>query len=134
MHSPLKVVLRIVVFALVVLTTSSIADEKPGNVELAAKPTSCVALHRGQLCFQKIRFTWVAELDRLYCLYQDDKDTALYCSEDRKNVYVHEYASETYQSFSLLDVETGNVVSRLKVNTAWVYRTGRRSSSGWRLF
>lgn len=120
--------------ALLLVASVSKADERMSVLTLIAKPASCVALHRGQMCFQKIRFTWESDSSSSYCLYQDDLETALYCSESMKNTYIHEYASESFQSFFLLDVESGDIVSRVKVNTAWVYRTGRRSSSGWRLF
>ncbi len=134
MLSLFSVFLRSSALALLLVASVSKADERLSVLTLVAKPTSCVALHRGQMCFQKIRFTWESDSSNSYCLYQDGLETALYCSRSAKSSYIHEYASESFQSFSLLDIGSGNIVSTLKINTAWVYRTGRRSSSGWRLF
>lgn len=129
--------LRILIFSLIVclLTTRvSAAADLVSAVQLNAKPVSCVALHRGQMCFQKIRFFWETLGDHSYCLYSDTHNRLLYCTLDGFNEFIHEYASETSESFSLRTSEAGPTVASITVTTAWVYRTGKRSSSGWRLF
>jgi len=110
------------------------ADTYAGNVQLNVKPASCVALHRGQLCFQKIRFFWVAGDDSEHCLYSDTQNRLLFCANGDSDNFIHGYASETSESFSLRLSSSGLTVATVTVNTAWVYRTGKRSSSGWRLF
>ncbi|MFK8075438.1 MAG: DUF3019 domain-containing protein [Granulosicoccus sp.] len=129
-----SVFLKSCALALLLVASASNADEKLKALTLLAKPTSCVALHRGQMCFQEIRFTWESDSSNSYCLYQNGIETALYCSRSAKNSYIHKYASESFQTFSLLEADSGITLSTVKINTAWVYRTGRRSSSGWRLF
>ena len=103
-------------------------------IRLHVKPTSCVALHKGQMCFQKIRIYWQPTDDRTYCLYSDTQRLRLICTAGSVMEFVYEYASESSESFSLRLASTGETVSSAAVNTAWVYRTGKRSSSGWRLF
>ncbi len=110
------------------------AEQLSNGMQLVAMPSSCVALHRGQLCFQQIRLSWYSTDDQRYCLFSDDADVLLYCSSSENTYFLHEYSSKSSESFSLRLGEDGPVVSAVKVSTSWVYRTGRRSSSGWRLF
>ncbi len=114
----------------------SVLQAQDNSLELrfVAKPASCVALHKGQLCFQKIQFTWQPVDQKIYCLYTDGEMTELYCSDSGVSQYTHDYASESFQMFTLRVANTDEVVASVKVSTSWVYRTGRRSSSGWRLF
>ena len=112
----------------------AVAEDSKQAVTLTALPASCVALHRGQLCFQNIRFTWVGDDDLNYCLYSDTHELLLSCGNGVKDEFVHEYSSETSEAFSLRVGVSGSTVASVTVNTAWVYRTGKRSSSGWRLF
>lgn len=112
-------------------------DSKVSSVEgaqLSVMPTSCVALHRGQLCYQRIRLSWFSSDGKRYCLFADDSDVLLYCSSSSHTVYLHEYSSKSSESYSLRLGDEGPIVSSVNVSTSWVYRTGRRSSSGWRLF
>jgi len=104
------------------------------TVLLTAMPTSCVALHRGQQCYQRIQLSWLNAQGERYCLFVEDSDTLLYCSSGAETFYLHDYSSKTSESYSLRLGEQGEIVSSVTVSTAWVYRTGRRSSSGWRLF
>jgi hypothetical protein len=112
----------------------AIADDLIISTQLKVKPASCVALHRGQLCFQNIRFFWEAIDELEYCLYSDTHERLLFCANGDSDEFIHDYASETSESFSLRLSTTGLSVATITVNTAWVYRTGKRSSSGWRLF
>lgn len=112
----------------------AVAKDSKQIVTLTALPASCVALHRGQLCFQDIRFTWVGDDDLNYCLYSDTHELLLSCGNGGKEAFIHEYSSETSEAFSLRVGVSGATVASVTVNTAWVYRTGKRSSSGWRLF
>jgi len=48
------------------------ADDSLNATELKVRPSSCVALHRGQLCFQTLSFSWINTREgREYCLYLD---------------------------------------------------------------
>ena len=103
-------------------------------IQLHVKPASCVALHKGQKCFQKIQIYWESSNDREYCLYSDTQQLQLVCATGSVRSFLHNYASESSEAFSLRLASNGETVATVAVNTAWVYRTGKRSSSGWRLF
>lgn len=102
--------------------------------ELVVKPSSCVALHRNQFCYQTIQLHWTSDGKQQYCLFNDSSNVLLYCSSQVSSIYIHKYASKSSEAYTLRVGETGVVVSQVSVSTSWVYRTGRRSSSGWRLF
>ena len=104
------------------------------GVQLIAKPSNCVALHRGQMCFQRIVFSWTTTVPRRYCLFQEDQESAIVCAQGSQEEVMYDYASKSSERFILRQDETGPLVAELTINTAWVYRTGRRSSSSWRLF
>ena len=110
------------------------ADGSENGFKITVRPASCVALHKGQRCFQNIRFLLEADDDREYCLYSDTHELKLFCANSDDAEFEHNYASESSESFSLRLSATGLTVATITVNTAWVYRTGKRSSSGWRLF
>jgi len=123
------------------LLTSAVGDEKSPNTDpasagpyLQARPGTCVALHKGQVCFQKVSLSWNSPDAQRMCLFIGDTEQALHCSSKVQATYVHAYQSKTSQQFYLRKGEAGPVLAAASVNTAWVYRTGRRSSSSWRLF
>lgn len=52
-----------------------------------------------------------------------------------RNSYSHDYASATSETFYLRREESEmSNLAEVTISTSWVYRTNRRSSSGWRLF
>ncbi|MFK7852530.1 MAG: DUF3019 domain-containing protein [Granulosicoccus sp.] len=135
-----KVFCLLASFLSISLVASSVAaqsrHEEAGTngIELLAKPTSCVALHRGQVCFQSILFSWKVQDAGEYCLYKIKADTPLSCASGNLTGVAHEYSSKSSETFVLKQGRQGPEVAKVTINTAWVYRTGRRSSSSWRLF
>ena len=116
------------------ITGYSMADGLENGFQIKVRPASCVALHKGQRCFHNIRFFLEIDDEREYCLYSDTHELKLFCANISGAEFVHAYASESSELFSLRLSATGLTVATITVNTAWVYRTGKRSSSGWRLF
>lgn len=110
--------------------------EKPeyATVELRVTPASCVALHRGQVCFQKLQLRWENPEGLRLCLFHQSASEALHCTAVSTALYRHEYRSDDFEVFTLREAVSGEVLATATVTTAWVYRTGKRSSSGWRLF
>ncbi|MGQ7845845.1 DUF3019 domain-containing protein [Granulosicoccus sp. 3-233] len=104
------------------------------TVQLQVTPSSCVALHRGQVCFQRLQLRWNNPEGRRLCLFHQPLEEALHCTTVSPAVYRHEYRSAESEVFILREAVSGEVLSTATVTTAWVYRTGKRSSSGWRLF
>jgi len=102
---------------------------------LNANPVTCVALHKDQVCFQQITLSWSQLAPGDYCLYIEDVKRPLTCWFDNTlNSFVHEYESADSIRYELREGSSDDSMATVSVNTSWVYRTGRRSSSGWRLF
>lgn len=110
--------------------------EKPefATVDLRVTPASCVALHRGQVCFQRLQLRWKNPEGLRLCLFHQAASEALHCTAVSTALYRHEYHSDDSEVFTLREAMSGEVLATATVTTAWVYRTGKRSSSGWRLF
>lgn len=105
------------------------------NAQLRAKPVTCVALHKDQVCFQKVTLSWSRLDPGDYCLYLDDRKRPLTCwFHNTLQSYSHEYQSVDSMRYQLREGSSDDAMAEVIVNTSWVYRTGRRSSSGWRLF
>lgn len=131
----------VAMLALVIVLTSGVVKAQTGEeqasmvmVELNAKPATCVALHRGQVCFQRIFFSWKVADIKQYCLYKQNQVAPMVCSKGSQKAVAHHYSSKSSETFILRQGREGPQVAQFTVNTAWVYRTGRRSSSSWRLF
>lgn len=114
--------------------------EGPGNPDdatsysLEAKPESCVALHKGQRCFIRVTLSWTSPGTGEYCIFEDLGKDALYCSSSETGQLVVNYASASSIVYQLRKIEVDQPVAFARVSTSWVYRTGRRSSSSWRIF
>ncbi|MFK7859530.1 MAG: DUF3019 domain-containing protein [Granulosicoccus sp.] len=104
------------------------------DLMLIATPDSCVALHRGQQCFLSVQLSWTEPVDSEVCLFAGDDERPLLCVSGNTQGVSVEYASSSSTRYSLKVKDTTHVLAAAMVRTAWVYRSGRRSSSGWRLF
>lgn len=102
---------------------------------LAAKPDRCVALHQGQVCYQTVRFVWRA-LDPVYdyCLLESPGGAVVHCwLGGRTGEITFEFGSAQSQVFELKRSD-GELISEVEIVVAWVYKSSRKRSSGWRLF
>jgi len=98
-----------------------------------AVPASCVALHKGQRCFMDLALSWQSSGKMELCVFRDNSIAAIACSSKSQVQVNVKYSSDKAHDYWLRD-KAGNTLASVQVKTAWVYRTGRRSSSSWRLF
>ncbi len=104
------------------------------NFALSVKPAKCIALRKGQDCFQTLKFHWRTPQQGEYCLTIQGLDKPLHCWQgNSEKVYVYEFVSQETRRFSLRN-HNGDVLREVEVVVAWVYNSGRRESTGWRLF
>lgn len=111
-------------------------------------PQKCIALHRNQICYQKLKFTWYIDNEGDYCLYQISKPEALVCWHGKGSGELkYEFQSdqsETYQIREETKIEdivsnkntefNTKVLGGIKVKLATVYKQTKQSYSGWRIF
>lgn len=105
------------------------------TAQLQLKPTRCVALHQGQVCYQTIQLSWSANQQGNYCLYNQYDDTPVYCWQDAAaGQYQYEFASDSSVELQLLNMQTKTPVAIATIDIAWVYKTNTRRKTHWRLF
>lgn len=124
---------------------NSDANTSTSTLTFSVKPQKCIALHRGQVCYQKLEFNWYISSAGNYCLYQTTKEEPLYCWKNSgTGQFTFDFQSnqsESYQIRSLAQSEDlepldkqDQVLRVLKVKLATVYKQTKQSYSGWRLF
>lgn len=106
------------------------------NIALNIKPHKCVALHQGQVCYQKISVAWYSknqqETAEEYCLYIKNNAEAEYCASESSG-YVYQFSGKSDTVFELKN-SAGEIVASRDIKVVSVYKGRRRSTTGWRLF
>ncbi len=105
------------------------------TAQLHLKPNRCVALHQGQVCYQKIQLSWNAPQAGNYCLYQQYTETPVFCWQGViAGQYQYEFSSDTSVQLQLVNVQTKTPVATAALEVAWVYKANTRRKTHWRLF
>jgi hypothetical protein len=102
---------------------------------LQIKPARCIALHEGQVCYQKLTINWQAENADTYCLTQENNKAPLLCWENivtGKGVY--EFESNVTQKFLLIRKRDNKTMAEFSIEVAWVYDARSHRESHWRIF
>ncbi|HMW50002.1 MAG TPA: DUF3019 domain-containing protein, partial [Cellvibrionaceae bacterium] len=95
---------------------------------LTAKPNKCIALNRGQACYQTVRFYWHTPAAGDYCLFAEGQPTPLHCWQGAgAPPFQHEFVGQQSQGFFIRTPE-GQTLAQLDLVVAWVYTSGRRDS------
>lgn len=117
---------------LVAIITSSSARAE--NARFSVTPNKCVALRKGQPCYQKTTLTWQASQPGHYCIYASLAPDALHCwSSAREGSLVFNLESASDVRF-VLATKSSREVAHAEVVIAWVYSNASRRSRSWRLF
>ena len=105
------------------------------SIKLNVRPITCVALHKGQTCHKNLIFSWSTLPAGRYCLHSSDNLNPLRCwQHNAKTSLTAGYKSAREVRYELRVENSDTPLAHAVVKTSWVYRTSRRSSSGWRLF
>ena len=133
----MKTMLATAVLLLGLCTVVDILAEPLGahTDALNVKPNRCVALRQGQYCYQKLQFTWQNFGKDRVCLYERGSSEPLTCwanSEPYK--FIFRFKSTENKTFFLKNERTQLILSEVEVVVAWVYKSGKQVSTGWRLF
>ncbi|WP_261816599.1 DUF3019 domain-containing protein [Vibrio gallicus] len=105
------------------------------SIDFTATPQQCVALHKGQTCYQTIAFQWQTPNNGKYCLLQVDNGKNLVCWEGRfLQGYEYSFENANTTTYRLIEQTTAKVLAEVKVVVTWVYKAPKQSQSGWRLF
>lgn len=118
---------------LLIMSPFSATQAESGD-ELMVKPQKCVALHRGQTCYQDVSLQWRQPTEGNYCLYQQEQSEPLQCWENQNQGELnYEQVSDKNVRYLLRRKGDSASLATVEVKVAWVYKT-RRNRNGWRLF
>ncbi len=105
------------------------------EVSLKTKPSRCVALRQGQVCYQKVTLNWQAEVPGDYCLFEENSNSLLQCwSQSTSGKVKIPFKSDKDIRFTLRQKSTQRILTEATVIVAWVYKTSKQPRSSWRLF
>lgn len=103
--------------------------------KLWLKPERCIALHQGQVCYQKITVQWQANKTSNVCLVQDGVVTPLNCwSNALAGTFLWEFEGQKSTKLRLIDSDSHHILVEQLLTVAWVYDANSRRESHWRLF
>ncbi|PHQ76892.1 MAG: hypothetical protein COB74_00760 [Shewanella sp.] len=121
--------------ALALLASPMTAWSQDYSIAFTATPERCIALHKGQTCYQDVLFRWQTPESGQYCLVLTQDHRKLTCWNG-KAVQQYQYSFEGNKTTSFSLIHDGEILplAQLKVVVTWVYKAPKQSGSGWRLF
>ncbi|MFT5789480.1 MAG: hypothetical protein ACI8SJ_001596 [Shewanella sp.] len=121
--------------ALLLLFNPTIAWSEESSIVFTATPERCVALHKGQTCYQDVLFRWKTPEVGHYCLVLSQSQHQLACwNGTAVQEYQYSFEGDKTTTFSLVRSDDTNALAKVKVVVTWVYKAPKQSQSGWRLF
>ena len=131
-HFKGRIVIRFL--ALILLAQPAVAEREDVAL-LMVKPNRCIALHKGQTCYQKLKFTLRTPASGEYCLYKELTQTPLSCwSGNTVTTYIDQFKSDQNLYYQIRSKEQQEVLGEVEIHVSWVYKSKKRRSSGWRVF
>jgi hypothetical protein len=119
----------------VAILTPISAFSQDNTIAFTATPERCVALHKGQICYQDVLFRWQTPSKGDYCLVMSKSGRQLTCWNGASlQEYHYSFEGDKTTSFSLITDDKADPLARVKVVVTWVYKAPKQSQSGWRLF
>lgn len=115
---------------LCILTAANASAQESG---LNITPKRCIALKKGQVCYQSLRIQYETTEKSDFCLVVSKQSQPLKCWRDTNFAeYRYRFASNQNLDFSVTDLD-GETLSKESVTVAWVYKKSRKRYR-WRLF
>ncbi|KIO38285.1 DUF3019 domain-containing protein [Shewanella sp. cp20] len=104
-------------------------------IELTVSPEQCVALHKGQTCYQNVLFKWQTPDVGRYCLTESKSHQKIICWDGQAmKQYQYDFEGISTTLYSLIRLDSEEPLAEIKVVVTWVYKAPKQSQSGWRLF
>jgi len=98
-------------------------------------PEQCVALNKGQVCYQTVTLKWEASTVADYCVHSSQDIEPLACWQNQhEGLLTREIASQDSVVFSLNKTPSNEKLADVTMRVAWVYEQKRRKIIAWRLF
>ena len=102
---------------------------------LTVTPNRCVALRQGQVCYQKVTFSWQQPEMGNYCLVElSTLDNVKCWSQVKTGKVMLDFQSDKSTDFVLRKEGTEDDLALVNITVSWVYKSSRRPKSSWKLF
>ncbi len=117
------------------LQAQQLATDTDDMSLLISKPQRCIALHQGQVCYQRIEVRWQAPTAADYCLFWAAEVQPLGCWQQQQQGHmIIEFASDGSRTLRLIERHSGALAAETRIEVAWVYKASTRRKTHWRLF
>lgn len=105
-----------------------------GDAYFELKPNSCVTISKGKDCYGDLVLSWALQSPRNVCLYLEQRERPIFCWSKRlAGDYSGPFVLSKSSQYSLVDVESKEVLFTDSVAVTWVYKESRKRRR-WRLF
>lgn len=102
---------------------------------LSSKPSKCISLSQGLVCYQHIQMQWQTPDIGDYCIVQIDSNRKLQCwQQQRKGRFEFEFAEKQSQVYALRRQGENLDLAKTLVDLKWVYKNKHRDRLRWRVF
>ena len=102
---------------------------------LSSKPSKCISLNEGLVCYQNIQVQWQAPDIGDYCLVQASSNQVLNCWEQqRKGQFKFEFSERQSEDYVLRQKDQANDLADMRIDVKWVYKKNRRDRLRWKVF
>lgn len=105
------------------------------RIQLTLSPKGCVALRKGQVCYQKTELKWQHPKRGNYCLIQLSNKSVLQCwNNQNQGRYAFDFQSTQDEEYVLAVKDSQQIIKRTNMLVSWVFKSSKRPKSSWRLF
>ncbi|VUD62807.1 hypothetical protein TDB9533_03115 [Thalassocella blandensis] len=131
-----RILLLGILLQILALVAVPVVADSDSAVNFQVKPDRCIALRQGQICYQKLTFSWSPQSqEEEICLFEKGSDTPIHCWLGQSlTQFKHEFESNTEITYQLQRKSSRAILGEATVNVAWVYKNSKKVSTGWRLF
>jgi hypothetical protein len=111
------------------------SSQGKGLATLSISPKGCVALRKGQICYQQTSLTWEHAIPGDYCIIQWSNKSILKCWKNQTGgQFSFDFQSTQDEEYVLAQRDSQEVLSRTRMVVSWVFKSSKRPKSSWRLF
>lgn len=119
--------------SVICLTSAQFASAE--GFALNSKPTKCISLNEGLVCYQKIQMQWQAPVIDNYCLIQLSSNRPLKCwVQQIEGHFKFEFADRKSQAYALRRQAKNVDLANIHIDVKWVYKAKYRDGLRWKVF
>lgn len=123
-------------FILALLSAENVVSQESTQLQenvLKITPNKCIALKKGQICYQSLRIQFTPATTSEFCLKVSNQSEPLECWSGNEPVeFQYRFASRTDLTFEFIDMRK-QIMASATFDVAWVYKHSRKRNR-WRLF